>query len=213
MKQIILLFILSLGLMTQAQAQKKNKERDQVATMVEGLGCPFCAYGLEKKFKKIKGIKKIKIDIEEGLFSFTVPTEYGMTLEEIDNRITDAGYTPMTIKIDRSNGEVLESSFKVQDIESDMTSEFSVYGICNMCKSRIERTTQKVIGVASAKWDKKTRILKVSYDTQQTNVTEIKQALAVAGHDTEDVKADVAAYDKLPACCLYDRDDLKSKAH
>ena len=213
MKQIILLFILSLGLMTQAQAQKKNKERDQISTMVEGLGCPYCAYGLEKKFKKLKGIKKIKIDIEEGLFSFTLPSEYSMTLEEIDNRIADAGYTPMTIKIDRSNGEVLESNFEAQDVESDMTSEFTVFGICNMCKSRIERRTQKVIGVASAKWDKKTKILKVSYDTKQTTVKEIKQVLADAGHDTEDIKADLAAYDNLPACCLYDRNDLKQKSH
>jgi len=199
--------------MTTVQAQKKNKERDQISTMVEGLGCPYCAYGLEKKFKKIKGIKKIKIDIEEGLFSFTVPSEYGMSLEEIDNRISDAGYTPMTIKIERADGELLESSFKAQDVDSDMTSEFPVYGICDMCKSRIERTSQKVLGVESAKWDKKTRILKVSFDTKQTSVSDIKAALAAAGHDTEDVKADMAAYDNLPACCMYDRADLKSKAH
>ncbi len=213
MKQIILLIIMSLGLLTTAQAQKKNKERDQISTMVEGLGCPYCAYGLEKKFKKIKGIKKIKIDIEEGLFSFTLPSEYKMSLEEIDNRITDAGYTPMSIKIDRADGEVLESSFEAQDVDSDMTSEFAVYGICNMCKSRIERRSQKVIGVESAKWDKKTRILKVSFDTKQTSVAEIKAALAAAGHDTEDVKADAEAYDKLPACCMYDRENLKSEAH
>ncbi len=216
MKHVILLFILSMAFTTNVDAQKKkkkNKERDQVETVVEGLGCPFCAYGLEKKFKKVKGIKNIEIDIEEGLFSFTVPVDTKMTLEEVDTRVVDAGYTPMQVKITRFSGEIEETKFEVQDIATDKSAEFVVWGICDMCKSRIERTVQKVPGVGFAKWDKKTKILKIDFDAQQTNVEAVKNALASAGHDTEDVKASEEKYDNLPACCLYDRNDIKKGTH
>lgn len=215
MKQFIILFILSIAFTTNVDAQKKkkNKERDQVEAIVEGLGCPFCAYGLEKKFKKVKGIKNIEIDIEEGLFSFTVPVLTNITLEEVDTRVVDAGYTPMQIKITRFSGEVEETKFELQDIATNKSAEFSVWGICDMCKSRIERTAQKVTGVGFAKWDKKTKILKVDFDQNETSPEEIKNALALSGHDTEDVKASDEDYDDLPACCLYDREDIKKGTH
>ena len=213
MKQILLLMIFSIGLTVSLDAQKKNKERDVVETVVEGLGCPFCAYGLEKKFKKVKGIKNVKIEIEEGYFSFTVPVENKITLEEIDTRVADAGYTPKAVKITRSNGEVEEFKFEIQDVATNQSTEFMVWGICDMCKSRIERTAYKVDGVGFAKWDKKTKVLKVDFDGGLTSEGSLKQALAGAGHDTEDVKASDEKYGDLPACCLYDRDDIKNGTH
>ncbi len=33
---------------------------------VDGLSCPFCAYGIEKKFSKVKGVEKIDIDLKTG---------------------------------------------------------------------------------------------------------------------------------------------------
>lgn len=215
MKHFIILCILSIAFTTNVDAQKKkkNKERDQIEAVVEGLGCPFCAYGLEKKFKKVKGIKNIEIDIEEGLFSFTVPVTTNMTLEEVDTRVVDAGYTPMEVKITRFSGEIEETKFELQDIATNKSAEFYVWGICDMCKSRIERTAQKVKGVGFAKWDKKTKILKIDFDKNETSPAEIKDVLALAGHDTEDVKALAENYDKLPACCLYDREDIKKGTH
>jgi len=209
----ILIILFSLGLIFPAQAQKKDKERDQITATVEGLGCPFCAYGLEKKFKKVKGIKKIEIDIEEGIFSFNLPSTYGMSLEEIDERITNAGYTAIDIAIQRADGTMEESKFELQDIATDKTREFAVFGICDMCKSRIERTSQKIEGVGFANWDKKTKILKVKFDSTLTNLKEIKNTLAKAGHDMEDLKASDDAYDNLPACCAYDRDNISQKSH
>jgi len=213
MKQILLLMILSIGLTTSLDAQKKNKERDVVETVVEGLGCPFCAYGLEKKFKKVKGIKNVKIEIEEGYFSFTVPVENKITLEEIDTRVSDAGYTPVAVKITRSTGEVEEFKFELQDVATNQSTEFMVWGICDMCKSRIERTIQKVDGVGFAKWDKKTKVLKVDFDGGLTSEESLKHALADAGHDTEDVKTSEEKYNDLPPCCLYDRDNIKKGTH
>ncbi|MCZ6677304.1 MAG: hypothetical protein O7E52_08645 [Candidatus Poribacteria bacterium] len=32
----------------------------QIQLRVDGLACPFCAYGLEKNVKALKGVKKLK---------------------------------------------------------------------------------------------------------------------------------------------------------
>lgn len=208
MKNLLLIIIMSLVTGFSLDAQ-----RDKITTQVDGLGCPYCAYGLEKKFKKVKGIKNVKIEIEEGIFTFTVPSDLELQVEEINNRVDLAGYTAKMIKVERANGEVDNMELKYVDVETNKSAEFAVYGICNMCKTRIENTARKTVGVGSAKWDKKTKILKIEYDSEQVSVAEVKEALAAKGHDTQDTKATADAYDNLPACCMYDRGNIKEKAH
>lgn len=101
--KIIVLLFLSLMSVTTIQAQK---ETDSFEIQVDGLGCPFCAYGLEKKFKDFKGIKNIKIDIETGDFTFTYPTEKKLSLPQVEAQVKKAGYSPIKTKIIRANGEV-----------------------------------------------------------------------------------------------------------
>ena len=48
-KNTSLLLILLMGFTLNAQ---NSKDRDSFEIQVDGLGCPFCAYGLEKKFKE-----------------------------------------------------------------------------------------------------------------------------------------------------------------
>ena len=71
-KSIIISALLTLMVVFSAVAQEG---KDKFMVQVDGLGCPFCAYGLEKKFKEFKGIKNVKIDIETGDFSFSYPAE------------------------------------------------------------------------------------------------------------------------------------------
>ncbi len=47
---------------------------------VDGLACPFCAYGIEKKLSAIAGVKTIDIDIGSG--TVTVTMTEGTTLDK-----------------------------------------------------------------------------------------------------------------------------------
>ncbi len=47
---------------------------------VDGLACPFCAYGIEKKLSAIAGVKTIDVDIGSG--TVTVTMTEGATLDE-----------------------------------------------------------------------------------------------------------------------------------
>jgi len=118
---------------TPLSGQKKSKERDLFEVEVDGLGCPFCAYGLEKKIKEFKKIKDIKIDMETGDFSFTSPTENALTLVDVEAKIDKAGYTPIALKVTRADGTVevgeeLKASDKiVKNSTRNMSSDDEVY--------------------------------------------------------------------------------------
>lgn len=60
---------------------------------VDGLACPFCAYGIEKKLNAIKGVQQIEVDIATGIVTVTMAE--GATLDEATAKQTvkDAGFT------------------------------------------------------------------------------------------------------------------------
>lgn len=72
---------------------------------------------------------------------------------------------------------------------------------CDMCKKRIEETVLSLSGVKSAALTVATSELKVVYLTAKTNVDAIRNTISMMGYDADQVKADHAAYHKLPPCC------------
>lgn len=59
---------------------------------VDGLACPYCAYGIEKKLNELEGIKFIDMDLEKGIVTVEA---YGVKLEDQQLRqlFQDAGFT------------------------------------------------------------------------------------------------------------------------
>ncbi len=85
------------------------------------------------------------------------------------------------------------------------TKEFKVYGNCGMCEDRIEKAANSVDGVTEADWNKETKMIKVTYDNQKSDINAIQKAIAKAGHDTGKHRAKDETYKNLPGCCQYDR--------
>jgi outer membrane receptor for ferrienterochelin and colicins len=48
-------------------------------------------------------------------------------------------------------------------------------------------------------------MLTVTYDPSKTSRDKLSKKLASVGHDTEKYRAPDDVYDKLPACCHYER--------
>jgi copper chaperone CopZ len=90
------------------------------------------------------------------------------------------------------------------NIPTTKTETFKVWGKCEMCKARIEKTV-KAEGSTNASWDSKTQILTVTFDPSKTSNDELSKKLASVGHDTEKYKAPDDVYAKLPGCCHYER--------
>jgi len=205
MKKIIFVMFAVLFAAVSLEAQKAD--RDNYKIMVDGLGCPFCAYGLEKKFKDFKGIKNVKIDVETGEFTFTYPSDKPLSVDKVAKQVDLAGYTPISTEIKRADGTV-EKSEPIEEVvapEDAVEASLFVAGNCNMCRSRIEKTAKSVKGVFTASWDKETKILTVEMDENVAKKEYVARAVSAAGHDTKTAKADTKVYKQLPGCCRYKR--------
>lgn len=84
------------------------------------------------------------------------------------------------------------------------TATILVNGNCDMCKSRIE-TASKKAGATNAFWNEKSHQLKLEFDAEKTSITKIEECILKAGYDTENKKASDKSYNKLHACCQYER--------
>jgi mercuric ion binding protein len=94
-----------------------------------------------------------------------------------------------------------------EPMETAMNTEasFGVRGNCEMCKKTIETAALSVEGVVSADWSVEAKNIKVSFDSNRTNLEAIHQAIAASGYDTDQVKGSEEAYKSNPGCCQYDR--------
>ncbi len=99
MKHIIRIFIILilLGISTSLAQSHEVKVR------VDGLSCPFCAYGLEKKLNDLDGVDSIFIDFEEGLVLMQITDSENRSEGEIRTKIEEAGFTPKEIVFSRKN--------------------------------------------------------------------------------------------------------------
>ncbi len=60
---------------------------------VDGLACPYCAYGIEKMLKKTKGVEKIDIDLNKGVVRVKVAEGVRLTESQMAKLINDTGFT------------------------------------------------------------------------------------------------------------------------
>ena len=84
------------------------------------------------------------------------------------------------------------------------TETFQVSGNCGMCETKIEKAA-KAAGATYADWNKDTKVITVKYSSTSSNLAKIQKSIADAGYDNVGVKTTTEAYDKLHACCKYDR--------
>lgn len=97
-------------------------------------------------------------------------------------------------------------SDKTQRTPGIKTQTIIVSGTCDMDKRRIETAAYTVEGVKSAVWDQYSQVLTLKYSVfKKDAVDNVQKKIALAGNDTEQYKADDAAYQKLPECCHYQR--------
>lgn len=65
---------------------------------VDGLACPFCAYGIEKKLKAIDGTDNISVDLDKGLVSVDVAEGKQLSDEQMKKLFSDSGFTYRSMK-------------------------------------------------------------------------------------------------------------------
>ncbi|MEY2829678.1 MAG: hypothetical protein RIQ33_1536 [Bacteroidota bacterium] len=96
-------------------------------------------------------------------------------------------------------------SNKIKNAKSET---FTVYGNCDQCKARIEKTVYKK-GKSIGNWNVDSKKLTLTFDSIKINRNILLKKIAYAGHDNDMYMAPDEAYNKLDGCCQYKRMYLK----
>ena len=75
---------------------------EEVRVNVKGLACPFCAYNIEKRVKKLDGVDRkapFNVSLERGVASFTWKPSIPFGPSVVNEQVKKAGFTPGTIDV------------------------------------------------------------------------------------------------------------------
>lgn len=84
-------------------------DRPTYTIQVDGMACPFCAYGLEKSLTKISGIESIETDIDTGIVTITMAAEATLHRMAATQAVEDAGFALNDFQEIRVVGQSLPS--------------------------------------------------------------------------------------------------------
>lgn len=89
-------------------------------------------------------------------------------------------------------------------INKAKTETVKVFGNCGMCETNIEDAANEKM-ISNATWDKESKMATIKYDSEKTTLDAVLKNIALAGYDNQNFLAPDDAYNKLPACCKYER--------
>lgn len=103
-RKIVSLFLILFFLLSSAFPLYAQGDTQKILIKVEGLYCPFCAYGLEKQLKKLNGFKKVEVNLKHGVAELYIKSGVTVTDAAIQTAVEDAGFDSATIER-KKNGD------------------------------------------------------------------------------------------------------------
>ncbi len=96
-------------------------------------------------------------------------------------------------------------------IKNATTESIKVYGNCGMCETTIEKAGTKS-KLYKTDWNADTKMASISYDSKKTTAEAVLKSIALSGYDNASFLAPDDAYNKLPGCCKYERENKTAVA-
>ena len=97
---------------------------ESATVVVEGMSCPFCAFGVEKRLKKVQGVGSIEVNMDVGSASLSASEGESIDFSSIPEAIRKAGFTPGAIDVTAvgtlSAGNEERTLFKVSGTDQEM---------------------------------------------------------------------------------------------
>ena len=94
-KVVALAFAFSLAVPAvsgQDRAQGQNDDPRQIEVTIFGMACPFCAYGVEQKLKKLDGVVDLEVVLETGIATLALEEHADVSNELLQKTVKDAGF-------------------------------------------------------------------------------------------------------------------------
>ncbi len=94
-KVVALAFALSLAapaVSGQDREATQNDDPRQIEVTILGMACPFCAYGVEQKLKKLDGVVDLEVVLETGIATLALEEHADVSNELLQKTVKDAGF-------------------------------------------------------------------------------------------------------------------------
>lgn len=162
-------------------AQEPKAGGKQAVVTVQGMQCPFCAYGIQKQLKKLPGAKSVEVELGQNQAIVTFEPDAKVTDADIQQAVRKAGFTPG--KIEWRSGPRLEKEKTTNASPAqDTTATFDIEGMrCLGCEAKITADLEQLPGVRLAQVDWETRSATVRYDASQVTPEELVRRIERAG--------------------------------
>lgn len=83
----------------------------QATVSVEGMSCPFCAFGVEKKLRNVPGVGSVEVDMAQGTATLKAADERFIAVDQVPEAVRRAGFTSGTIEV------VAEGTLRIEEDE------------------------------------------------------------------------------------------------
>lgn len=101
----ILTLILMMVISTSVLAEEINKttiattaQQSIFEIRADGLACPYCAYGIEKKFMAIDGVSHVDVALDKGLVKVSGSPSLEFNDAQLKTLFNDSGFTYRNMK-------------------------------------------------------------------------------------------------------------------
>ena len=98
------LFGLTLAVVPAPAQQEKDPENAAaqrharvIQVKILGMSCPFCAYGVEQKLKKLEGVTELEVELKRGIATLTMEEGADVSNEKLRKTVDDAGFEAAAI--------------------------------------------------------------------------------------------------------------------
>ena len=96
---VLMIFLTVSGATLPALAQPlaENNASHQVVVRVDGVSCPFCAFGLEKRIGRLEGVVDVKIEFKAGKAMVTLKEGATVSEDALRQAVKEAGFSAREI--------------------------------------------------------------------------------------------------------------------
>ena len=74
-------------------AMSATAQEEVYSLYVDGLACPFCAYGIEKELTGLDGVEKVEVDINKGVVVVTAAEGARIPETSLRQAVDNAGFS------------------------------------------------------------------------------------------------------------------------
>lgn len=174
----------ALGLLagtSDVDAQAPAGGQKQAVVTVQGMQCPFCAYGIQKQLKRLPGAARVDVELAKNQAIVTFAPDAKVTDADIQQAVRKAGFTPGKIEW-KSGGSAEKEKTTSTPAAEGTTATFAIEGMrCLGCEAKITADLEQLPGVSLAQIDWQNGTATVRYDATSVTPEELIRTIERAG--------------------------------